>query len=87
MSDDKEKERKTARQFIKDGDDEYSAWKPRRMPSMTPMPQSTRCSCGGKLKAKGAFDACGTISWRCNKCGKRTFKKMYSGKDGLIKCY
>jgi len=29
----------------------------------------------GKLKYKGAYDCAGTVSWKCNKCGRRVKKR------------
>ena len=29
----------------------------------------------GKLKYKGPYDSVGTLSWKCNKCGKRVKKR------------
>lgn len=29
----------------------------------------------GKLTCKGPYDTVGTVSWKCNKCGKRVKKR------------
>jgi uncharacterized protein (DUF983 family) len=29
----------------------------------------------GRLKPKSAYDAAGTVSWKCNKCGRRVKKR------------
>lgn len=29
----------------------------------------------GKLKYKGPYDSAGTVSWKCNKCGRRVKKR------------
>jgi tRNA(Ile2) C34 agmatinyltransferase TiaS len=43
----------------------------------------TRCPyCGGKVKAKGIYDICGTVSWKCRSCGRRT-KERHIGSPKL----
>lgn len=39
--------------------------------------EKTRCPyCDGRLRAKGASDAAGSLSWKCRDCGRRVWKRM-----------
>lgn len=83
-------EHKTQKYFVKDGDDEYVPRRQqRRYPSNNSTPKAVfkKCECGGKLKPRGSIGAEGRVSAKCNKCGRRTYNKVYKGREGLAHCY
>lgn len=42
-----------------------------------PKKQQTRCPyCEGRLRAKGASDSAGGLSWKCRDCGRRVWKRV-----------
>lgn len=79
-------EQRIQKHFVKDGDDDYMPRRPIRRISGMPSQPYKKCECGGKLRPRGALNAIGHSSVKCNKCGKRVHTQHYKGILGLVEC-